>query len=267
MSENQIQVPEIRVDAPPKPVEVKDEEVSKPSGDAAPIRTSKDPVLEEKTTEIKKDTPNHEPKRPAKHLTLFNDGLIDQYREANKLTDMQEDVLACFTRQKLVVNSIICRNSAQLIWSIPDFSEQSRKAKLRLAEPLQSDSFYTEPFGYRLRAILAPYGSNQAYGDAISFHIQLLPGDYDPILRWPFESRVLFTLYDQNPEVTKRLDFRYELVPNTEALQINQLYLRRPQLEEENGLLGVESFVSLDQLFDGTYIQNDTMIVGISIYD
>lgn len=125
-----------------------------------------------------------------------------------------------------------------------------------------------------------------AYGDAISFYIQLLPGDYDPILRWPFDSKILFSLYDQNVDVTKRLDFRYELVPNIAAvriflrnfdsknllyfwlqLQINHFYVGRPSLEQENGLLGVEAFVSLDQLFDGSYIRNDTLIVGISIYD
>jgi hypothetical protein len=50
-------------------------------------------------------------------------------------------------------------------------------------------------------------------------------------------------------------------------LQINQMYIGRPLAETENGLLGVEAFVSLDQLFDGTYIQNDSLVVGISIYD
>jgi hypothetical protein len=55
--------------------------------------------------------------------------------------------------------------------------------------------------------------------------------------------------------------------PSDLQLQINQVYVGRPTAEVENGLLGVEAFVSLDQLFDGTYIKNNMLIVGISIYD
>ncbi|KAI6186060.1 TNF receptor-associated factor 3 [Aphelenchoides besseyi] len=168
----------------------------------------------------------------------------------------EDEMLLRFTKQKLVVNSIVCRDSSQLIWKIDNFSDESRKAKLRLVEPLRSETFYSEPFGYRMQAILAPY----AYGDSLSFYAQLLPGDYDPILRWPFDAKILFTLYDQNPEVTRRLDYRYELIPNTDA--INEAYVGRPMSDVSNGILGVESFVSLDKLYDGNYIVDDRIIVG-----
>ncbi|KAI6242320.1 hypothetical protein M3Y99_00247100 [Aphelenchoides fujianensis] len=198
-------------------------------------------------------TPDHNAKRPVKHLTLLNDGVREEYKKANELVSGEDEMVLRFTKQKLVVNSIVCRDSSQLIWKIGDFANESRKAKLRL------------PFGYRMQAILAPYGNNDAFGDALSFYVQLLPGDYDPILRWPFDAKILFTLYDQNADVTRRLDFRYELVPNTDA--INEAYVGRPFGADSNGILGVEAFVSLDQLYDGHYIAEDTIVVGVAVYD
>ncbi|KAI6175127.1 hypothetical protein M3Y99_01993300 [Aphelenchoides fujianensis] len=210
-------------------------------------------------------TPDHNAKRPVKHLTLLNDGVREEYKKANELVSGEDEMVLRFTKQKLVVNSIVCRDSSQLIWKIGDFANESRKAKLRLVEPLRSPTFYSEPFGYRMQAILAPYGNNDAFGDALSFYVQLLPGDYDPILRWPFDAKILFTLYDQNADVTRRLDFRYELVPNTDA--INEAYVGRPFGADSNGILGVEAFVSLDQLYDGHYIAEDTIVVGVAVYD
>ncbi|KAI6212382.1 hypothetical protein M3Y94_00016100 [Aphelenchoides besseyi] len=210
-------------------------------------------------------TPNHDDVRPVKHSTLLNDGVREEYKKANELVTGEDEMLLRFTKQKLVVNSIVCRDSSQLIWKIDNFSDESRKAKLRLVEPLRSETFYSEPFGYRMQAILAPYGYNDSYGDSLSFYVQLLPGDYDPILRWPFDAKILFTLYDQNPEVTRRLDYRYELIPNTDA--INEAYVGRPTSDDSNGILGVESFVSLDKLYDGNYIVDDQIVVGVAVYE
>jgi hypothetical protein len=77
------------------------------------------------------------------------------------LIDKEEEILTEYNREKLIVNNIITRNSSQLVWRIQNFNEESRKAKLRISEPLYSDSFYSEAFSYRLRAVLAPYGMNQ----------------------------------------------------------------------------------------------------------
>lgn len=48
----------------------------------------------------------------------------------------------------------------------------------------------------------------------MSVFIQLLPGEYDAILKWPFQEKIVFTLYDQQEHIVKRKNFVYELTPN-----------------------------------------------------
>uniref|UniRef100_A0A1I7RP76 Ulp1 protease family, C-terminal catalytic domain-containing protein n=1 Tax=Bursaphelenchus xylophilus TaxID=6326 RepID=A0A1I7RP76_BURXY len=103
---------------------------------------------------------DHESKRPVKHLTVLNDAVIDKFRVINKVLDDDDKITSMFHTQKISTNSILCRESVQLVWPIAGFNEVLRKGKNRLGEVLVSEPFRSECFGYQLQAILIPYGKD-----------------------------------------------------------------------------------------------------------
>ena len=70
---------------------------------------------------------------------------------------------------------------------------------------VQSASFYTSVYGYRLRASLYPTGSGSGDGTHLSVYIRVVRGDFDPLLAWPFRLPVSVTLYDQDPSTRRHV--------------------------------------------------------------
>jgi hypothetical protein len=59
-----------------------------------------------------------------------------------------------------------------------------------------SSPFYTSPDGYKMCVRLYFNGNGIAQSTHVSIFLILLRGDYDAILKWPFNFQVIFCLYD-----------------------------------------------------------------------
>ncbi|CAD5223413.1 unnamed protein product [Bursaphelenchus okinawaensis] len=207
---------------------------------------------------------DHESKRPVKHLTSLNDSVIDRFRLINKVLDDDDKISKMYTAQKISTNSILCRESVQLVWPIYNMKEVLAKAKDKSGEVLVSEIFKSECFGYNMRAILMLYGRDHAEGKFVSFYVQLIPGPYDPILKWPFQETITLILYDRNEVATNRMDYRFELNPANEV--VDDTYVGRPSAEKPNGWLGTDNFVDIDNIIkEGDYVVDDTAYFGVCI--
>ena len=98
------------------------------------------------------------------------------------------------------IHSIDCGRDKKLIWRISSFSlmfDNAKAAELERQKGVDphpkipcnfhSPPFYTSTHGYRFDMKLYPYGCSPATGESASLVINILPGEFDPILSWPFK--------------------------------------------------------------------------------
>ena len=103
------------------------------------------------------------------------------------------------------IHSIDCGRNKKLIWRISSSSLMFDSAKAAELErqkgvdphPKIPCSFHSPPFhtsthGYRFDMKFYPYGCS-ATGESASLVINILPGEFDPILSWPF--KLIFRIY------------------------------------------------------------------------
>uniref|UniRef100_A0A1I7RV60 MATH domain-containing protein n=1 Tax=Bursaphelenchus xylophilus TaxID=6326 RepID=A0A1I7RV60_BURXY len=106
--------------------------------------------------------------------------------------------------------------------------------------------------------------AERPFGRFVSFYVQLIPGPYDPILKWPFQDTITLILYDQNKNATSRMDYRFELNPSHEV--VDDSFVGRPKADKPNGWLGTDSFVEIENILtDGDYLVNETVYFGVCI--
>ena len=86
------------------------------------------------------------------------------------------------------------------IWEIRSYNRKLEDAK-HIPKCEYSEPFYLKGYKFKLRAYLN--GLDEYKNKAMSVFGQIMKGDYDEMLLWPFKERMLFTLQDQgsNPIV------------------------------------------------------------------
>ncbi|PFX13911.1 TNF receptor-associated factor 4 [Stylophora pistillata] len=106
-------------------------------------------------------------------------------------------------------STVMARNESPLypfkyVWKVSGFSDKMRQAKAGEQRKLESDPFYTEDYGNRLKLRIYPYGRKSARSSHLSVFIVVLKGEYDAILPWPFKRKMRFTLIDQQEDPEKQ---------------------------------------------------------------
>lgn len=141
-----------------------------------------------------------------------------------------------------------------LVWKIDGFAAKRRDAINCNPESLYSPPFYTNQFGYKLRARVYLNGDGMGKGTHISLFLAVMKGDYDAIQRWPFRNKVTFMILDQNG-VDDELDY-FSPDPNSSSFQ-------RP-IRASNIASGSPKFLALSRLEQG-YVRDDTMFIKVVV--
>ena len=101
-------------------------------------------------------------------------------------------------------------NLAPIEFTIGDFSEKKQANKEWLSSP-----FYTHNRGYKFRLNVHPNGINDGSGSHPSVHAELMKGEYDDELEWPFEGDIRIELMnwreDKNHHSATICFIRYNL--------------------------------------------------------
>ncbi|XP_068683709.1 TNF receptor-associated factor 4-like isoform X2 [Montipora foliosa] len=146
------------------------------------------------------------------------------------------------------------------LWKIGSYHESLRRAKIGHKVQMKSTSFHTDEFGYKVRMSLYPNGDGKGKNTHLSIFLYIMKGDYDSILRWPFQKQVTFTLIDpkENPEDRNNIS-------RTMGKQEEKEWNSRPETEENSSGWGFPEFVSHDNLMEGGYILEDTIFIEARI--
>ena len=120
-----------------------------------------------------------------------------------------------------------------------------------------SQPFYTSRDGYKICCRMYLNGDGSGKGKYISLFFALMKGDYDPLLRWPFQQKVTMTLLHQD---------RGEDLRDTFNPDVTSSSFQRPQ-REMNVASGCPMFAKHDDIekHSSKYLVDDTMFLRIEV--
>ncbi|CAF1262355.1 unnamed protein product [Rotaria sordida] len=144
------------------------------------------------------------------------------------------------------------------VWKIANFREKMIDAQSERQTSIYSPPFYSSPTGYKMRARLYLNGDGNARRTHISLFFVLMRGLNDAILKFPFNYKVTFCLYDQTPAQRHIIDsFRPDIRSNS---------FQRPRFDM-NIASGIPKFFPLAMIEqdDNPYVRDDTMFIKILV--
>ena len=154
------------------------------------------------------------------------------------------------------IRGLMC--NGKFIWKIENFQSKREQARDGEVQQMYSPPFYSSPHGYKFCLRLHPYGISD-YPGSLSLFLQIMKGEYDDAIKWPFQGRIIFTLIDQSSEKRKHIE-------ETCYAPSNFLFSQRAINERNPKGFGYSSFASPNQLeANPNFTKNDTLMIKCTV--
>ena len=147
--------------------------------------------------------------------------------------------------------------NGEFVWKIDKIHQRfggvEPKGKTR------SVPFYTSPnAGYKLRLglLLKRDSTDVHHCTHISIYIQVMKGEYDEVLRWPFQKTVTMMIVSQDK---MRNDKSLSFVPSPFSS-----CSQKPK-SKNNPFVGYREFAPVSVLTDPSFVKNDIMYIKVNI--
>lgn len=177
-------------------------------------------------------------------------GLLDKkYEElerSNKLLSVRVSEL-----ELQLQASLASTHNGAFLWRIPDVVRRKRDAIEEKITSIYSPPFYTGRNGYKMCIRAYLNGDGIGHTTHLSIFFVLMKGEYDPLLKWPFDHKVSLILVDQN--------HRKHIVQTFKPTQDSSSF-QRPRTDM-NVASGCPQFSKLDVLEDPSYVKDDVMYI------
>ena len=147
--------------------------------------------------------------------------------------------------------SLASTHNGSFLWRIPDVSRRKRDAIDERITSIYSPPFYTGRNGYKMCIRAYLNGDGSGHTTHLSLFFVLMKGEYDPLLKWPFDYKVSMILVDQNRR--KHLVQTFKPTPESSSFQ-------RPQTDM-NVASGYPQFAKLSVLDDEDYVKENVMYI------
>ena len=140
-----------------------------------------------------------------------------------------------------------------------DFNRKLSEAKENnVSYKIHGDTFYTSPYGYKLKMLADFNEKRELCKDHVGVYIYVVKSEHDGILSWPFNKKYTFTLIDQQDNEEERKNIVKTMTPE------GRNEFMRP-IEKENVGYGFPDFISHATLQTQKYIKDDTVFITVSI--
>eukprot|EP00731_Ephydatia_muelleri_P024007 Em0016g278a len=147
--------------------------------------------------------------------------------------------------------SLASTHNGAFLWRIPDVAKRKRDAIEERITSIYSPPFYTGRNGYKMCIRAYLNGDGIGHTTHLSIFFVLMKGEYDPLLKWPFDHKVSLILVDQN--------HRKHIVQTFKPTQDSSSF-QRPRTDM-NVASGCPQFSKLDVLEDQSYVKDDVMYI------
>jgi TNF receptor-associated factor 3 len=138
-------------------------------------------------------------------LDLLKHSVIELKSRVHEKTDEQRTMderfskyLTCLQElESRVTQREVTNYNGTLVFRINDYVNRFMKARQGIEECVYSEPFYTSIDGYKMRLQVYLNGARQYKGQYMSVFLQVLPGEYDRVLKLPFNGKVDVKLMNQ----------------------------------------------------------------------
>ena len=142
-------------------------------------------------------------------------------------------------------------HNGTFVWRIPEVRRRIQDAVIGRVLSIYSPPFYTGRNGYKMCIAAYLNGDGSGKGTHLSIFVVLMKGEYDPLLQWPFESKVSLILVDQDH--MKHLVQTFKPNPQSSSFQ-------KPKTNM-NVASGCPEFADLSILENPSYVKDDVMYI------
>ena len=185
-------------------------------------------------------------------------GNLEQSRLSN-LERRYEDIERQVTRLKVHVSEMELQLQASIsstcdgsfMWKIPDIMKHKREAINGKVTSLYSPPFYTAKNGYKMCIRIYLNGDGMGHETHLSLFFVLMKGEFDALLKWPFDHKVSLILVDQKQR--KHIVQTFKPTPESSSFQ-------RP-VSDMNVASGCPQFCKLSYLDDESYTKDDALFI------
>ncbi|XP_064599871.1 TNF receptor-associated factor 6-like [Liolophura sinensis] len=150
--------------------------------------------------------------------------------------------------------------NGNFLWKVKNFSRLRREAEMGETTVLHSPAFYSSLYGYKMCVRVNLNGVDTARGTHMSIFVHFMQGEFDDVLDWPFEGKIILSVIDQNPicEIRHHIIETLLAKPNLAAFQ-------RPMTQRNHKGFGYMEFVPLHILDSCSYVLNDILIIKAQV--
>lgn len=160
---------------------------------------------------------------------------------------------------KKTITKLSTNYSGTLLWKITNWEKRMSEAKRNESLELVSPAFYTSQYGYKLQVSIFLNGNGPGESTHMSVFIKILPGDYDALLKWPFNQKVTFTLFEQSTEHDNvQGGIAESFIPDPMWKNF-----QTPSESTQDLGFGFPCFVSHDTLARRPFVRNDTVFLRV----
>lgn len=111
--------------------------------------------------------------------------------------------------------------------------------------------------GFKMRLKVYLNGCSKLKGTYMSVYFQLMKGEFDDCMEWPFDKRICFTLIHQDE---KSRCYNREFDDAREKKETTLGIFGKPDTDV-NVAFGFQNFVSLEKLHADGFIKNDVLYI------
>ena len=147
--------------------------------------------------------------------------------------------------------SLASTHTGSFLWRIPEVARRKRDAFNGRITSIYSPPFYSVRNGYKMCIRAYLNGDGIGFNTHLSVFFVLMRGEYDPLLKWPFESKVSLILVDQS--LRKHIVQTFKPSPESTSFQ-------KPR-SDMNVASGCPQFAKLTVLDEGDYVKNDVLFL------
>ncbi len=147
--------------------------------------------------------------------------------------------------------SLASTHNGSFLWRIPDILRRRRDAIEERITSIYSPPFYTGRNGYKMCIRAYLNGDGMGYKTHLSLFFVVMKGEFDALLKWPFDYKVSLILVDQNHR--KHIVQTFKPTPESNSFQ-------RP-VSDMNVASGCPQFAKLSVLDDPSYVKDDVLFV------
>ena len=142
--------------------------------------------------------------------------------------------------------------------NIPNFARKLNEANSSNGkEHINGDPFYSS-HGYKMRIFVHLNEGFRGFTRYMGVYLQLMQGDNDDCLKWPFDKRVTFIVVDQQNNRSRVDNFEKRVAPAGERP------FDKPSVESKVGF-GLPKFMLHSALRSRQYVRNHTVYIAVAI--